>query len=108
MMYDVTRDVVNDLWPLCRGGEASDASRKLVDAFCAEDPGFAATLRAAARSLGMMPALTLSPDAERRLIDEASARARRQLLVTGGGIALGGLILLVALVGALIVLGRAL
>ena len=45
-MSPVTRDVVSDLWPLYASGEASADTRALVDAFLAEDPAFAATLRA--------------------------------------------------------------
>ncbi|HOX26083.1 MAG TPA: hypothetical protein PLL30_09030 [Candidatus Krumholzibacteria bacterium] len=105
MKYDVTRDVVSDLWPLYRGGEATQDSRTLIEAFCADDPGFAAAMRASRVPAGVMPALQLSPDAERRLLDAARERARLKLLVIGGGIALAGLILLTALIGLLLTRG---
>ncbi|MBN2169807.1 MAG: hypothetical protein JW819_00640 [Candidatus Krumholzibacteriota bacterium] len=97
MMYEVTRDVVSDLWPLVRADEASTGSRALVDAFLAEDGAFAATLRESERRSGVMPALSLSPDAERRLLDEARKRARLKLLVVGGGIVLAAIMLFTAL-----------
>ncbi len=108
MMYDVTRDVVSDLWPLYRGGDASHDSRKLVEAFLAEDPGFASMLQASGRAATVMPAMRLSPDAERRLLDAARERVRLRLLVIGGGIALAAIILLAALAGLLFVMGRGL
>lgn len=106
MKLEVTRDVVNDLWPLCRSGDASADSRTLVDAFLAEDTSFASTLKETETMTQAMPALKLSPDAERRMLDDARDRARMKLLVVGGGIALGGAILIVALVGALFVFAR--
>jgi hypothetical protein len=42
---NVTRDVINDLWPLYASGDASPDSRALVDAFLANDPELAAQLR---------------------------------------------------------------
>jgi hypothetical protein len=42
----ITRDVVSDLWPLYDAGEASSDTKALVDEFLAQDPAFAATLRA--------------------------------------------------------------
>ena len=43
----------------------------------------------------------LSPIAEREMLDQARVRARWKLMVIGGGIGLAGLVLLVALVGAM-------
>jgi ferric-dicitrate binding protein FerR (iron transport regulator) len=101
MKLEVTREVVNDLWPLCRSGEASGDSRALVDRFLAEDREFASMLAEAQELRGAMPNLRLSAEAERQLLDSARSRARTRLLLTGGAIAMGGLILLVALVGLL-------
>ena len=97
MMYDVTRDIVSDLWPLCRCDEASSDSRRLVDAFLATDGDFAARLRDSDRLAGAMPAYRLSPDAELRLLHDARERARWKMLMVGGVIALGALALLGAL-----------
>lgn len=107
-MYDVTRDVVSDLWPLYRDGDASQDSRKLVEAFLGADPGFSGVLQAGDRRERVMPPVRFSPDAERRLLDAARARARLRLLVIGGGIALAALILIAALGGLLFMMGRGL
>ena len=101
MNYDVTRDVVSDLWPLCRANEASQDSRRLVDVFLAGDGAFAEQLQRSAELTGAMPALKLSPNAEREMLDQARERARWKLMVVGGGIGLAGLIFLVALIGAM-------
>jgi hypothetical protein len=106
MKLEVTRDVVSDLWPLYSTGEASMDSRNLVDTFLSEDASFAATLQESQKLPGAMPSLRLSPDAERRLLDQARQRARIKLLLIGGTIALAGLVLLVALGGALWVVAR--
>jgi ferric-dicitrate binding protein FerR (iron transport regulator) len=109
MKVDITRDVVSDLWSLCRSGEASADSRALVDAFLSKDDDFASTLRESEKLSGAIPALRLSPDAERRLLDDARKRARTKLVVIGGAIGMAGLVMLTAL-GALLwlVLGRGL
>jgi ferric-dicitrate binding protein FerR (iron transport regulator) len=106
MKFEVTRDVVSDLWPLCRSGDATADSRALVDAYLAEDGSFVSTLQEGERLTGAMPALRLSPDAERRLLDDARGRARMKLLVVGGAIALVGFLALVALGGALLLAAR--
>ena len=43
-MENVSRDVVSDLWPLYRSGEASADTKRLVERFLAEDPEFARLL----------------------------------------------------------------
>ena len=48
-----------------------------------------------------MPALQLSPDAERRLLDDARQRARMKLVIIGAAVALTGILLLSAFGGAL-------
>lgn len=106
MKLEVTRDVVNDLWPLCRAGEASAASRTLVEEFLVHDAAHAATLKESEMLSQAIPSLRLSADAERRLLDDARASARTKLLVIGGAVAVGGLVLLTALGGALFVMLR--
>jgi ferric-dicitrate binding protein FerR (iron transport regulator) len=102
MKLEVTREVVNDLWPLCRSGDASEQSRALVDAYLAQDEPFATILKETETMSQAMPAVKLSPDAERRLLDDARSRARLKLLVIGGGITLAGLILISALMSAVL------
>jgi hypothetical protein len=106
MKLEVTRDVVSDLWALCRAQEASADSRGLVEAFLAEDRSFATTLEASARPHRLVPPVQLSPDAERRLVDDARDRARMKLMLVGAAVGLTGLILLTALAGALFFMAR--
>jgi len=96
-MLEVTREIVNDLWPLYRSGEASPDSRRLVDAFLAGDRDFAARLRESARLTSAVPAHRLSPDAELQMLHDARERARMKMILIGAVIAVFGL----ALVGAL-------
>ena len=106
MKHEITRDIVNDLWPLCRSREASADSRNLVDAYLAEHGDFAATLRESEALPGAMPVLRLSPDAERRLLDDARRRARLRLLVIGGAVAFAGILLMSSLVMVSILMFR--
>jgi hypothetical protein len=64
---NVTRDVINDLWPLYEAGEASADTRGLVDEFLRQDAEFARLLRGRAEGgllRGAAPALP--PDGEAR------------------------------------------
>lgn len=106
MKLEVTRDVVSDLWALCRAEEASADSRALVETFLAEDRALAATLEASGRPKQFVPRVQLSPDAERRLVDDARDRARAKLMLVGAAIGLTGLLLLTALAGALFLVVR--
>lgn len=99
MKSEISRDVALDLWSLCQSGEASNDSRALVDAFLEEDVLLASRLEASAGRDTVMPAVRLSPDAERQLLDAARGRARMKLLVIGGAIALAAFVALVALGG---------
>jgi hypothetical protein len=103
MKTEITRDVVSDLWPLYRAGEASRDSKALVDEFLAEDSDFASTLHKSGDLGGAIPPFRLSPEAERRLLDDARGRARNKLMVIGVGIGLAAIIILTALGGALLV-----
>ena len=42
---NVTREVINDLWPVYTAGEASSDTRTLVEAFLLQDPEFARLLK---------------------------------------------------------------
>lgn len=108
MKIEVTRDVVSDLWPLYRSGEASADSRALVEAYLAADGAFASTLREVESVDSGLRSLRISPDAELRLLEQARQRARTKLLLIAGAIGLGGLILLLALGGAMFVVFRGL
>lgn len=107
MRPDVTRDVVSDLWTLCRTGDASADTRALVDAFLAEDPGLAESLKKEEETMStIVPQVRLSPDAERRMLDDAAKSARLKLLIVGGSVALGAALLFAAFAGVLILTFR--
>lgn len=94
MKLEVTRDVVNDLWPLCQSGDASADSRQVVVQFLAHDPQFAALLEQSDELRRVVPAVRLTPDAELRLLLDARKTARLKLLIIGGSIVLGVVALL--------------
>jgi len=94
MKLEVTRDVVADLWPLYESGEASVDTRSLVDAFLSEDRPFASKLAESQKGPRGMPAVRLSPDAERRLLDDARQRAQTKMILIGGAIAVAGFVML--------------
>jgi anti-sigma factor RsiW len=72
----ITRDIVSDLWPVYASGEASADTRALVDAFLADDPEFASTLK---READLPPVdIALSPD------EEARTLARTREAIRGG------------------------
>jgi hypothetical protein len=61
----VSRDVIRDLWALCQAGDASEDSRRLVDAFLAQDTELAATLGSNTGPLASTPpSLPVSHEAE--------------------------------------------
>ena len=101
MKIEVTKNIVSDLWPLYSSGEASEDSRRMVEAFLAEDTAFRVTLADAEKIQRGMPPIQLSPDAERRLIESAHERARMKMWLIGATIGFAGLIALIALAGAL-------
>jgi len=72
----ITRDVVNDLWPVYMAQEASRDTRTLVDEFLSNDPEFAKTLRADIE----LPTVPVSPGEEQ----ERKAFTRTRDLVRGG------------------------
>jgi hypothetical protein len=71
----ITRDVINDLWPLYLDGAASADSRALVEEFLREDPTWKQTLQESTRDLGRLPALALQPDREIEMLNRLKKRA---------------------------------
>ena len=106
MRLDVTRDVVRDLWMLCRTGDASADSRALVGAFLAEDTELAASLEEGKTMDTIVPHVRLSPDAERRMLDDAAKNARLKLLVIGGSVTLAAVLLFAAFAGVVLAFFR--
>lgn len=106
MQMEITRDVVSDLWPLVEGGEASADSRALVQRYLANDRAFSETLRRGAAVAAALPQLRLSPEAERRLLDQARERTRNWMLLVAAAIAVGGILVLAVLGGAAFLLAN--
>jgi hypothetical protein len=98
MKYEITRDLVKDLWPLYQTNDISEDSRKLVKEFLSLDKEFAENLRKIPTIPEIVPSYRLSPDQERRLLDSARDRARMKLLIIGGSVGLTGFIALIALI----------
>ncbi len=75
-MQNVTRHVIEDVWPLYSSGEASADTRALVEAFLQQDPEFAQMLRESATDSFSSPEPpALSPDHELRTL----VRIRKRL-----------------------------
>ncbi len=74
---NVTRDVIRDLWALREAGEASDDSRRLVEAFLATDRELADALRSGA-SVFAVPPPALPPDHAAKAFDRAKQRLARR------------------------------
>jgi anti-sigma factor RsiW len=74
-MENVTRDVIVDLWPLYVSGEASQDTRRVVEAFLSDDPEFARELRQYARGpLSDHDVPPLTPDHELRTLAQIKRR----------------------------------
>ena len=75
----ITRDVINDLWPLYAAKETSADTRTLVDEFLEGDPEFAKTLRANIE----LPPLAVSPGED---VERQSFTRTRDLVRGGRGL----------------------
>jgi anti-sigma factor RsiW len=78
---NITRDVVQDLWPVYVSGEASRDTTKLVDEFLAKDAEFATRLRSADAETALASHALVPPDVERRALTKAKRLLRRQRTV---------------------------
>jgi ferric-dicitrate binding protein FerR (iron transport regulator) len=86
MKSDITRDVISDLWPLYKAGEASAETKRIVEAFLSEDPAFRTLLEESERIHKGLPDVALSSDAELRLIAVARERIRTNAWLIGAAI----------------------
>ncbi len=86
MKAEITREVISDLWPLHKAGEASADSDGIVQAFLSEDPGFRTLLEESENIRRGLPSVALSPDAEMRLIEVARERIRTTAWLVGAAI----------------------
>ena len=71
----ITRDVINDLWPLYVDGAASADSRALVEEFLREDSTWKQTLEESTGNPGRLPAPALQPDREIEMLNRLKKRA---------------------------------
>jgi ferric-dicitrate binding protein FerR (iron transport regulator) len=76
MKHDITRDIVSDLWPLYRSGEASPETERMIEAFLDEDAAFRAVLEKSERITKAMPEMTLALDPELERIKVMRERTR--------------------------------
>ena len=101
MKNEITRDVISDLWPLYKAGEASAETKRIVDAFLAEDPAFRTLLEESETIRRGMPDVALSSDAELRLIAVARERLRTNAWLVGAAIGAFVFVSMAFLFGAL-------
>jgi len=86
MKAEITRDVISDLWPLYKAGEASSDSRRVIEAYLAEDNAFRTVLKESDAIRRGMPEVALSPDAEMQMIAIARERIRTTVWLVGAAI----------------------
>jgi anti-sigma factor RsiW len=78
---NINRDVISDLLPTYVSGEASAATRALVEEFVRQDPEFAAIVQAARNESSdamLTGPSTMPPDQERAAVTRTRAVIRRQ------------------------------
>jgi hypothetical protein len=101
MRVEITRDVISDLWPLHKAGEASADSKRIIEAFLAEDPAFRTLLDESEEIRRGLPDVALSTDAELRLIALSRERIRATVWLVGAAIGAFVFVSMAFLVGAL-------
>jgi hypothetical protein len=101
MKADVTRDVISDLWPLYRAGEASADSKRMIEAFLAEDNAFRTVLEESERIHKVLPDVRLSAESEMRLIAASRERMRMIIWLVAAGIGAFVLVSVLFIGGAL-------
>jgi hypothetical protein len=65
---NVTRDVIIDLWPLYESGEASEATRRLIEEYLERDAEFARLVKAPLQPLLTSDSPPIRPEAELRTL----------------------------------------
>jgi hypothetical protein len=83
----VTRDVILDLLPLYLAGEASSATRELVEEYLAQDPELARQVRSSRDSPGLPATPAPQPDVELQSLARTRALIALQMWVFGLAIA---------------------
>lgn len=87
MKAEITRDVVSDLWPLHKAGETSADSKRIIEAYLAEDPDFRTLLQESEKIGRALPNVTMSPATQDRLIALSQQRIRVTVWLVGAAIA---------------------
>ncbi|MEM7354722.1 MAG: hypothetical protein AAF657_28190 [Acidobacteriota bacterium] len=86
----IHRDVILDLWPVFRSGEASAATTSLIEKYLAEDPELAELLRQADQERGQDMSQAsfaeLTPDDEMQALNATRRVLRWQKILMGLGI----------------------
>lgn len=95
MKHDITRDIVSDLWPLYRSGEASPDTVQMIENFLEQDADFRDVLEESERIKTVMPEMDVAIDPEIERIKVMQSRTRL------AGWLIGAAILAFALVSAL-------
>ena len=80
---NVTKEVILDLMPLYQAGEASPATRTLVEEFLRHDPELRAQI---GQGLAALPSAPLPPDLELRSLGRTRGLIARQRWLFGMGI----------------------
>lgn len=86
MKAEITRDVISDLWPLHKAGEASADSQRLISAYLAEDPEFQTLLQESEAIRVGMPKVALSENTQAQLIELSRERMRTIVWLVAGAI----------------------
>jgi hypothetical protein len=101
MKAEITRDVISDLWPLHKAGEASADSKRIIEAYLTEDAAFRALLEESESIRRGLPNVALSADTELRLIALSRERIRATVWLVGAAIGAFVFVSLAFLGGAL-------
>jgi hypothetical protein len=101
MKAEITRDVISDLWPLHKAGEASADSKRIIEAYLTDDPAFRTLLEESESIRRGLPSVALSPDTELRLIALSRERIRATAWLIGAAIGAFVFVSLAFLGGAL-------
>jgi len=86
MKTEVSRDVISDLWPLYKAGEASPDSSRLIEAFLADNPDFKTMLEESERIRRGLPEAALNKETEMELIELSRQRIRTTAWLIGAAI----------------------
>lgn len=101
MKAEISRDVISDLWPLYKAGEASLKSTRLIETFLTEDPDFKILLEESERVRGGVPDAALTKETEMELIELSRQRIRTTAWLVGAAIGAFVFVSMSFLVGAL-------